>query len=317
MNGRPVVAVQVDLPGDIRDRLQRDLEVVRVPSGEAPGPGVPAGWLVDGSIAVDQAMLSRLPGLRVIAIDGVGHDFVDLAQAAAHGVVVTNTAGVVDDAVAELGLALILALGRDVLDADVYCRDGRWRADGPDARVGDEVHGSRVGILGMGRIGSRLAELLAPLRIDVVYHSRTRRTEVEARGLARPLPRDEVLSTCDYVVVLLPSTAQTSGAIGAAELALMRPGARLINLGRGSVVQSAALADALRSGRLAGAALDVMDAEPLPADSPLLGAPRLILQPHVGSATRRTRRAMLEAAVGDLRRGALGLPVRSRVISRA
>ena len=315
MTVRPVVAVQADLPEDLHARLARDLDVVRLAPGTAPGPVIPAGWLADGSVPVDDELLAGLPGMRVVAIDGVGHDFVDLAAARRHGVAVTHTAGVVDDAVAELALALILALGRDLVDADAYCRDGRWLADGPDARLGDEVHGSRVGILGMGRIGTRLAELLVSLRVEVVYHARRPRPAVEAAGIARRVERDELFASSDYVVSLLPATPETRGSIGAAEFALMRPTSRFLNLGRGAVVQSAALAAALREGRLAGAALDVMEHEPIPAGDELLTAPRLLLQPHVGSATRRTRRAMLEAAVGDLRRGALGLPVRLPVLS--
>lgn len=314
MTDRPVVTVPVGMPEDLLSGLSRDFDVVQLPPGTRPDPDGLVGWLADGSVRIDEELLSALPGLRVVTIDGVGHDFVDLTATRARGIAVGNVAGVVDDAVAELALALILALGRDVVDGDRYCRDGRWIADGPDARVGDQVTGSRVGILGMGRIGSRLAELLVPLRMDVVYVARRPRPELEAAGIARPIGRDELFASSDFVVSLLPASAETRGSIGAHEFGLMRSTARFLNLGRGSVVHTPALVRALHDGAIAGAALDVMEHEPIPAGDELLTAPRMILQPHVGAATHRTRRAMLQAATEDLRRGALGLPLRIPVI---
>ncbi|MBX3194107.1 MAG: hypothetical protein KF727_03275 [Microbacteriaceae bacterium] len=311
--GRPLVLTQLRLAEDLRARLEADFEVLDVPSGEreALRSATAAGWLADGSVRVDQAVIDGLPSLRMIAADSVGTDFIDLAATSAAGVRVSNAAGTADDAVAELALGLILALGRDIVDSDAYCRDGRWRSDGPDARLSTGVHDSTVGILGMGRIGRRLGELLAPLRVRTVYHNR--RPSPESDAIGEWLPREELLRVADYVVLLLPLTEETRGSFGAAELGVMRTDARLVNLGRGAVVDSAALADALRRGAIAGAALDVMEQEPLPAGSELLAAPGLILQPHVGSATPSTRRSMRERAVAELRRGLLGLPLESEV----
>ncbi len=204
----------------------------------------------------------------------------------------TNTPDVLTDATAELALALTFAAARDLGTAEGELRAGRWHHGwDPEGHVGIELSGATFGIVGMGRIGRRYAELVRPLAGELTYTSRSPRPEAEAALGARRVDLDELFERADVVSLHVPASAETAGMVDADRLASMKPTAILVNTARGALVDEAALAEALREGRIGGAGLDVYAHEPdVPAD--LVDAPRCVLLPHIGSATRRARDAM-------------------------
>jgi glyoxylate reductase len=219
----------------------------------------------------------------------VGTDNIDLDAAAEHGIPVGNTPGVLTDATADLAFALLLALARGVVDGNAQVREGAWTTWEPAARLGADLAGATLGIVGRGRIGDAVARRASGFGMEVIHASRS-----------SGVPLDELLARADFVSLHCPLGSDTRHLIRDDTLARMRRSAYLINTARGGVVDQAALRRALVRGRIAGAALDVTDPEPLPADDPLLTAPNLLVVPHIGSATRRTRARMAEMAVENL-----------------
>jgi glyoxylate reductase len=266
-----------------------------------------------GHPAVDAAVLDRFAGVKVVSNFGVGVDHIDLSAAAARGVPVGNTPGILDGATADLAFALLLAAGRRVVEGDRYARGPHFTRYDPSYMLGREVHSSTLGIFGMGRIGRQVALRAQGFGMKVLYHNRTRNDEAEVALKARYATKDELLATADYVVLTLPLTAQTRGLIGRAELAKMKPTAVLVNVARGAVVDKDALAEALTAKRIFAAALDVTDPEPLPRDHPLLKLDNVIITPHLGSATEETRRRMAELSIENLFAGLEGRPLPFRV----
>jgi glyoxylate reductase len=254
-------------------------------------PGA-AALVADPTVPVGVELLDAAgPELRVVANFAVGYDNVDLAACETRGVAVTNTPDVLSNATAELALALTLMAARQTSDAERDLREGRWSGWDPGAYRGLELAGSEVGVVGMGRIGTRYAELVRGLGAEVVYASPSARPDAEARLAARRLELDELLSEADVVSLHAPGGEATRHLIDARALSMMKPEAVLINAARGSLVDSAALATAIGEGRLGGAGLDVYEDEPgVPRE--LLDAPRAVLLPHIGSATRKARDAM-------------------------
>jgi len=266
-----------------------------------------------GHPTVDAAMLDRLPGVRVVSNFGVGVDHIDLRATTARGIPVGNTPGILDGATADLAFALILAAGRRVVEGDRYARGPHFTHYDPTLILGREVHGSTLGVVGMGRIGRQVAKRAQGFGMTVLYHNRTRSEEAEVALKARYATKDELLATSDYVVLTVPLTDETRGLIGRAELAQMKPTATLVNVARGAVVDKDALAEALRGKKIHAAALDVTDPEPLPRDHPLLQLDNVIITPHLGSATEETRRRMAEVSVENLFAGLEGKPLPFRV----
>jgi glyoxylate reductase len=258
-----------------------------------------AALLVLGTDRVDAPLLDAAgPDLRVVALASMGYDGVDLDAAAARGVVVTHTPGVLADTTADIAMALVL-MARRRLGASVDAlRRGEWGAFRMDAFLGLDVQGATLGLIGYGQIARALARRAAGFGMRVQHHHPRRRQDDE---LSRWVPFDELLSTSDIVSVHTPLTSETAGLIGPAELARMKPTATLVNTGRGGVVDEEALLAALRAGRLHSAGLDVMTDEPRsdPAD-PLFAEPRLVVLPHVGSATEATRAAMVDLAARNI-----------------
>lgn len=244
---------------------------------------------------VDAELLAAAPGLRAIATYAVGVDNVDLAAAAARGIPVGNTPDVLTDATADLAMALLLAAARQVVPAAAAARDGSWRTWDPTGFLGADVHGATLGLVGYGRIGRAVARRAGGFDMTVLH---TRQT-----------PLAELLAASDFVSLHVPLTDATRHLIDADALRAMRPGAILVNTARGPIVDQAALATALHEGWIAGAALDVTDPEPLPADDPLLQAPNLLVVPHIGSATRTARERMAAMAVDNLLAGLAGEPM--------
>jgi glyoxylate reductase len=251
-----------------------------------------AALVADLTVEVSAELLDAAgPDLRVVANFAVGYDNIDLAACAERGIAVTNTPDVLTNATAELALALTLMAGRRTSEAERDLREGRWSGWDPRAYRGLELAGSLVGVVGMGRIGARYAELVRALGAQVIYASPSSKPDSERRLDARRLELDELLREADVVSLHAPGGGATHQLIDSRALSLMKPEAVLVNTARGSLVDSAALAAALREGRLAGAGLDVYEAEPdVPQE--LLEASGAVLLPHIGSATRRARDAM-------------------------
>ena len=248
--------------------------------------------VADPTVAVGAELLDAAgPTLRLVANFAVGYDNVDLAACRERGVIATNTPDVLTDATAELALALTLAAARGLPAAERRLRDGEWTGFDTTGDLGIELSGATFGIVGMGRIGRRYAELVKPMAGSIVYASRSAKPEAEAAlGMVRA-DLDRLLVDSDVVSIHAAANAETAGLIGAVRLARMRPGAILVNTARGSLVDSEALAAALAGGRIGAAGLDVYEREPeVPME--LLDAPNCILLPHVGSATVTARDAM-------------------------
>jgi glyoxylate reductase len=267
-----------------------------------------------GHPTVDVALLGQLPAVRVVSNFGVGVDHIDVAAAAARGIPVGNTPGILDGATADLAFALLLAAGRRLVEGDRYARGPDFVRYDPSYMLGREIHGSTLGIIGLGRIGGQVARRARGFHMTVLYHNRQRRPNEEAALGVRYAPLDELLATADYVVLTVPLTPQTRHLIGRAELARMKPTAILVNAARGAVVDTDALTEALAARRIAAAALDVTEPEPLPRDHPLLRLDNVIITPHLGSATEQTRRRMAEVSVENLLAGLAGRQLPFRVV---
>jgi phosphoglycerate dehydrogenase-like enzyme len=254
----------------------------------------------------DRALLERLPKLRLIVTTGTRNASIDLAAAAAQGVTVCGTRGWPGTA-AELTWALILALLRDIPhEVDAFRRGGRWQSG-----IGRSLNGATLGIVGLGNVGRRVAAVARAFEMNVIGLSRSLTPEKSAElGIARASTLEELLQGADVVSLHVSLNAETRAMIGARELALMKPTAYLVNTSRGPVVDEAALIDALATNRIAGAALDVFDREPLPGDHPLRKVPQLIATPHVGYVTHENYRVFYNDAVEDIGAWQNGAPVR-------
>jgi lactate dehydrogenase-like 2-hydroxyacid dehydrogenase len=245
---------------------------------------------------IDGPLLDRLPGARLVANFGVGYDSIDVEAATERGVVVTNTPGVLDDEVADTALALLLMAVRELGCAERYLRAGRWAAEGHYPLTRATVTGRRLGILGLGRIGEAIARRAETFRMTVGYHNRTEKQDVPYRYYPSLL---EMARDVDTLVVVVPGNAATRHLVDAEVLAALGPDGVLVNIGRGSVVDEAALVEALRTGTIHAAGLDVYEHEPhVPQE--LIDLDNAVLLPHVGSGTRPTRRAMGQLVLDNL-----------------
>ena len=262
-------------------------------------PGA-AAVVADPSFQIDGKLLDAAgDGLKVVANFAVGYDNVDLDACRDRGVIVTNTPDVLTEATAELAMALTFAAARRMSDAERDLRAGRWGGWDPAAYRGIELRGSTVGVVGMGRIGSRYALLAHGLGATVVYASRSSKPGAEGELGARRLELRELLEVSDVVSIHAPSMPETRGLIGAAELELIGSEGVLVNTSRGPLVDSEALAAALESGTLGAAGLDVYESEP-EVSPRLLAAPRAVLLPHIGSATIPSRDGMAGAVADNV-----------------
>jgi glyoxylate reductase len=259
-----------------------------------------AAIVADPSVPVGAGLLDAAgPGLRLVANFAVGYDNVDLQACRQRGIAVTNTPGVLTNATAELALALTLAAARRSTDAEASLRAGEWTGWDPGAYLGLELSGATFGIVGLGRIGRRYAELIRPLAGEILYVARSAKAEAEAELEARRVELPELLQRSDVVSLHAPSSAETHHLIGAPELEAMPRHAVLVNTSRGPLVDSAALAKALTDGVIGAAGLDVYENEPhVPAE--LLAASRCVLLPHIGSATQTARNAMAALAARNV-----------------
>lgn len=255
---------------------------------------------------VDGPLIAQAPRLRVISNMAAGYDNVDIETAGARGIPVGNTPGVLTEATADLCFALILAVARRVPEADRILRGGGWRTWHPSFLLGTELFGKTLGLVGFGRIGQAVARRAAGFSMRILYSDRA---EAPAGAPGRHVPLEELLAAADFVSLHVPLTSQTRKLISEPQLRAMKPTAFLVNTARGGVVDGRALVRALEEGWISGAGLDVYETEPLPADDPLLRAPRTVLLPHLGSATHTTRERMATLAVENCLAGLAGDPL--------
>ena len=259
------------------------------------------GLFTTGAERIDAALLAACPELKICANMAVGYNNFDLPAMTAVGVLGTNAPDVLTETTADFGFALLMATARRMAEAEHFLRAGLWTRWSYDLFAGSDIHGATLGILGMGRIGQGIARRGAlGFGMQVIYHNRSRLDAAsEERCKARYVSKEELLSSADHLVLVLPYSAESHHAIGVAELAQMKPGATLVNIARGGIVDDAALAVALRNKTIAAAGLDVFEGEPK-VHPDLLTLPNVVLTPHIGSATRPTRLAMANLAADNL-----------------
>ena len=260
-----------------------------------------------GESKVPRELIAQMPALEIISVFGVGYDGVDVAAARERGIAVTHTPNVLNDEVADLAMALVLAVSRRLVEADRYVRSGAW-ANGP-MPLARKVSGARMGIVGLGRIGMAIARRAEAFGMSIAYTSRNAKADTACPYYPSP---EALAREVDFLVVITPGGAATRKLIDAKVLAALGKTGYLVNVARGSVVDEQALVQALREGTIAGAGLDVFENEPhVPAE--LLALDNVVLTPHVGSATWQTRHAMGDLAFGNLQAHFAGKPLLSPV----
>ena len=280
------------------------------------------GAFATGTERIDAELLAQCPDLKICANMTVGYNNFDLPAMTAAGVLGTNAPDVLTETTADFGFALLLATARRVTESEHFLRAGWWTRWSSDMFSGAEVHGSTLGIIGMGRIGQAIARRAAlGFGMQVIYHNRSRLdAATEEACKARYVGKQELLQSADHVMLVVPYSAASHHTIGAAELASMKPTATLINLARGGIVDDAALAQALRDRTIAAAGLDVYEGEPK-VHPDLLTVPNVVLTPHIASATPGTRQAMADLAVdnliGYLTQGKAVTPLNPEVLTRS
>lgn len=286
-----------DNPGD---EIYSKTELIRRLQGKV-------GVLTSPSVPIDDEVLHANPQLKVIANMAVGYDNLDVPACTARGVLCTNTPDVLTETTADFGFALMMSAARCIGEAERYLRDGKWAKWFYNMFLGSDIHGAMLGIFGMGRIGQAIARRAAHgFGMRVIYYNRSRLDiAIEADCRAEYVSKEQLLRNADHLIIVVPYSKESHHAIGAAELALMKSTATLTNIGRGGVVDDAALARALAERRIAAAGLDVFENEPN-VHPDLLKVPNIVLTPHIASASVATRRAMAELAADNLIAG-LGL----------
>ncbi len=257
---------------------------------------------------IDATLMDAAPKLKVVSNMAVGYDNISIAEATKRHIVVGNTPGVLTETTADLAFTLLMAAARRVVEADNYTRKGWWKTWGPKILLGQDIHNATLGIIGLGRIGAEIAKRGRGFNMKVLYYDEIRRSEEEERRLGVEYIPDlaKLLSSADFISVHVPLLPQTHHLIGAAEFAMMKPTAVFINTSRGPVVDQKALYEALKSGQIFTAGLDVTEVEPIPLDDPLLTLDNVIIAPHIASASFTTRKNMALMTAENLLAGLRG-----------
>ncbi|MDA0264785.1 MAG: D-glycerate dehydrogenase [Chloroflexi bacterium] len=311
---KPRVYVTRQIFPDALDLIEKSAELELWPDDEPPSPeqlkealSEMDGALINVMDRIDGPLLDAAPKLRVLSQVAVGLDNIDLAEATRREIMVGFTPGVLAKSTADLAFALLLATARRVVESDKWVREGNWKiSHHPMFWLGSEVNGSTLGILGMGGIGLETAKRGLGFDMKVMYHSRTRKPELEAEYGFKYASMNQVLAKSDFVSIHVPLTPETHKFIGEKQLKKMKPTAILVNLSRGAVIDTGALYKALNEGWIAGAGLDVFDPEPVPPDHPILALNNVVILPHIGSASNRSRREMHLLAARNLVAGLNG-----------
>lgn len=308
MSSRPAILIARAVFPEVVERLREHFEVETTPPGVVWSTAEfierlqgKDGVLTTGSERIDAALLAACPQLKIAANLAVGYNNLDLDAMTAAGVQATNAPDVLTETTADFGFALLMATARRITESEHFLRAGQWKQWSLDLFAGADIHGSTLGILGMGRIGQAIARRGAHgFGMRVIYHNRSRLdAEKEAACGARYVSREDLFSQADHVVLVLPYTPAAHHTVGATELALMKPTATLVNIARGGIVDENALVAALREKRIAAAGLDVFEGEPK-VNPELLTVPNVVLTPHIASATLPTRMAMAMLAADNL-----------------
>ena len=285
---------------------ERNVNVIELPPGSteetlAEYIGDADGLITRGSIKIPRELMESNPRLKVVGVHGIGCDHVDLEAAKELGKAVCNTPDALTVTVAEMAMAMTLALLRNIVAADKAVRNDQWSRKYSDL-IGVELAGRKVGIIGLGRIGKATAVRMKAFEADVYYWSRTRKQKEEELHGLKWLELNDLLRTCDIISLHIPSTPETRHIIGAEQIEQMKQGAYLINTARGKVIDEEALVKALQSGKIKAAAIDVFENEPLSTDSPLCGMDNVILTPHLGASNLEgMQRMAVQVAEGVLR----------------
>ncbi|HZX78897.1 D-glycerate dehydrogenase [Lysobacter sp.] len=304
---RPRIWVSQPLFPDVVGRLREYFDVVETAQVTRHAPAQIAAALAacDGALVtlndrIGAPEVAGAPRLRAIANVGVGYNNLDIAALTDAGILATNTPDVLTETTADFGFALMMAAARRITEAERWLRDGQWRQWSFETMLGMDLHRATLGILGMGRIGQGIARRAAGFDMRVLYHNRSRLPEsLERECRAGYVDFDTLLAQADHLLLVLPYSPQVHHLIDAAALAKMKPTATLTNIARGGIVDEDALADALGSGRLAAAGLDVYEGEPA-VNPRLLALRNVVLTPHIASGSLATRRAMVALAVDNL-----------------
>ena len=308
--------------GKMRDVAFEKLDAAVDLLGWQKGGRVPAEqfdeWLAKadalfstGNIKINEELLAKAPNLKVIAQASVGYDNIDIAACNARNIPVGNTPGVLVDAVADLAYALILDSARKIVLAYDHVKSGKWGENKPFGLATDLAN-KTLGVVGMGDIGSAIAERAKASKMKIIYHNRNRRADDEALG-ATYVTFDELLAQADFIVIAVTLNPTTKGMFNKEAFAKMKDGARIVNISRGAVIDTEAMYEALLSGKLAHAAMDVTVPEPLPGDHKLLSLPNVTVTPHMASATTETRDAMALLTVDNILAGLEGKPMPAQV----
>lgn len=304
---KPSVILYKALPDDLQKRLETHFTVTRVADlkpqtvAQHADAFANAQGLLGSSEKVDEALLEKMPQLRATSTISVGYDNFDVDALNARKILLMHTPTVLTETVADTIMALVLSSARRVVEVAERVKAGEWKSGIGADWFGVDVHHKTIGIIGMGRIGMALAQRAHfGFGMPVLYNARRRHTEAETRFQARYCDLETVLKESDFVCLILPLSDETHHLIGEKQFAMMKKSAIFINAGRGPVVDENALAQALQSGVIHAAGLDVFEKEPLPVTSPLLSLPNVVALPHIGSATHETRYNMAACAVDNL-----------------
>ncbi|ANA34395.1 Glyoxylate/hydroxypyruvate reductase B [Ralstonia mannitolilytica] len=285
---------------EIFDVVDNQADAVFPPEALAERLQGRVGLLANAADTIDADLIARVPTLRAVANMAVGYNNLDLPAMTRAGILATNTPDILTETTADFGWALLMAAARRVSESERWLRAGHWKRWTYDMFLGAEVHGTTLGILGMGRIGQALARRASGFSMRVIYHNRSRLApEIEQETRATYVSKEALLRQADHLVLVLPYSPESHHAIGAAELAQMKPSATLVNLARGGIVDDAALAQALAEKRIFAAGLDVYEGEPK-VHPALLEAEHVALTPHIASATHGTRLGMANLAADNL-----------------
>ncbi|WP_062514177.1 D-glycerate dehydrogenase [Halobacillus sp. KGW1] len=306
--GKPKVYITRALPEEVVEPYRNELDIEMWPEAEE---AVDRELLIekvrqsDGLVtmlseSIDEALLKEAESLKIVANLAVGYDNIDLKSTQEHGVAVTNTPDVLSDTTADLTFSLLTATARRIVEADTYIKEGKWQHWSPLLLAGHDIHHKTIGIVGMGRIGETVAKRATGFEMDILYHNRSRNRKAEEELGAVYVDFDDLLRRSDFVVCLTPLTEETHRLFDKQAFAMMKDDAIFINASRGAVVDEKALEHAIKEGEIAAAGLDVFENEPISKDHPLLQLPQVVCLPHIGSASKETRYAMMRLCLDNI-----------------
>ncbi|OES46091.1 2-hydroxyacid dehydrogenase [Domibacillus iocasae] len=307
MNKRKIVVTR-KIPEQALERLKAHGEIYMWDYEELPMPYEilseeikdAAGLYTNVGDRIDKALLDQAPNLKAISTMAVGFDNINVKEAVRRGIAVGHTPGILTETTADLTFALLMAAARRVVEGSDYVRQGRWKSWGPMLLTGQDIYGATIGIIGMGRIGEGVARRAAGFNMNILYHNRNRRPEMEENLNASYCSLDELLTRSDFVVLLAPGSAETGYIMGEKQFKRMKRSAVFINSSRGTNVDETALFEALKSKEIWAAGLDVFEEEPVSTSHPLLTLPNVTVLPHIGSASVATRTKMALIAAENL-----------------